>query len=120
MARRLGGLFLVLLLAGCVASPPGPLSRAAAQAWGIGEVWCTEFAFVPAWVADAEGEARRFVGWLEGEPRVTRYAPFVSYIRGGEDYWPDTRPEANPSVFAADGATLTDVGRWYARPTPEW
>lgn len=87
-----------------------------AQAWGVPEVWCTEFAFVPAWNADAAGDARRFVAWLEGERVITRYAPFVSYIRGGEAYWPDTRPEANPSVLTATGE-LTVIGRWYARAT---
>lgn len=87
-----------------------------AAAWGVPEVWCTEFAFVPAWAADAEADARRFVAWAEAEPTVTRYAPFVSHIAGGEWYWPDARPEANPSVFAADGMTLTEIGKWYAKP----
>lgn len=86
-----------------------------ARAWGVREVWCTEFAFLPAWTADAEGEARRFVAWLEGEPLVTRYAPFVSYIdfsAGPPWWWPWAGPD--PSVLTETGE-LTAIGRWYAR-----
>lgn len=86
-----------------------------ARAWGVREAWATEFAFVPAWYVDPESEARRLVAWLEGEPMITRYAPFVSYVEPGVWWWPDTRPEANPSVLEADGVTLTAIGRWYAR-----
>lgn len=91
-----------------------------AAAWGVPEVWCTEFAFVPAWApgGDAAGEAQRWLAWLATQSSVTRYAPFVSHVEGGEWYWPDTRPEANPSVFAADRQTLTATGSWYVRPTP--
>lgn len=85
-----------------------------ALAWGVPEVWCTEFAFVPAYNPRAEEDARRFVAWLEAEPVVARYAPFASYIQGGEWYWPDRRVEANPSIFAVDGVTLTEIGQWYA------
>lgn len=88
-----------------------------ARAWGVREVWATEFAFLPAWTADAEGEARRFVAWLEGEPRVTRYAPFVSYIdfsAGPPWWWPWAGPGTNPSVLTETGE-LSAIGRWYAR-----
>lgn len=86
-----------------------------AQTWNVPEVWCTEFAFLPAWRAQAEQEARRFVDWLEAEPLVTRYAPFANHVAGGEWYWPYTAAGTNPSVFEADGMTLTEIGAWYQK-----
>lgn len=85
-----------------------------AEEWDAAEVWCTEFAFLPAWSADAAGEARGFVAWLEAEPRVTRYAPYVSYETGGTPWWPAIAPGTNPSLFDAAGR-LTEIGLWYAR-----
>lgn len=87
-----------------------------AQAWGVEEVWCTEFAFVPAYSGgDADDEAAEFVTWLEQQPMITRYAPFVAHITCDWS-WPDCRPSANPSLFAADGS-LTEIGNWYAKAT---
>lgn len=84
-----------------------------AEAWGVDEVWCTEFAFVPAYSADAASEAVKFATWLEQQPRITRYAPFVAHITCDWS-WPDCRPSADPSLF--DGAgRLTEIGGWYAR-----
>ena len=68
--------------------------------------------FVPAWATDAEREARVFVAYLEGDPLARRYAPFVAYTERGVWYWPDTRPEADPSLLTADGQ-LTEIGTWY-------
>jgi len=83
--------------------------------WQVpGGYWFTEFAFVPAWAADAEREARAFVAYLEGDPLARRYAPFVAYTERGVWYWPDTRAAADPSLFVGPGSLeLTDVGRWY-------
>lgn len=87
-----------------------------ARTWGVSEVWVTEFAFVPAWAADAEKEAKDFIQMLEAEPLVTRYAPFIAYTEPGVWYWPDRRPEADPSLFAgAQSTALTAIGRWYAK-----
>lgn len=83
-----------------------------AEAWAVPEVWATEFAFVPAWNANAEADARAFMAWLRAQPRITRIAPFVSYLEPGSWYWPDTRPEADPSLLTADGQ-LTEIGTWY-------
>lgn len=83
-----------------------------AEAWGVPEVWATEFAFVPAWNANAEADARAFMAWLRAQPRITHIAPFVSYLEPGIWYWPDTRPEADPSLLTADGQ-LTEIGTWY-------
>ena len=83
--------------------------------WQVpGGYWFTEFAFVPAWAADAEREARAFVAYLEADPLARRYAPFVAYTERGVWYWPDTRAAADPSLFVGPTSTqLTAVGRWY-------
>jgi len=87
-----------------------------AREWGVPEVWVTEFAFLPKWAPDAEGQAREWVAWLEAEPMIKRYAPFTSYIPGGTWSWPHTEPEANPSLFVGTESTeLTEMGRWYQR-----
>ncbi len=86
-----------------------------AYEWGVGEVWVTEFAFMPSHCPDAEGEARRFVAGLEADRLITRYSPYMSFEPGGTRSWPDPRPAANPSLVTADGRTLTPMGSWYAR-----
>lgn len=91
-----------------------------AREWGVPEIWVTEFAFVPAWSQDAEGEARAFMAYLGQRPMVTRVAPFLSYGSGCDEYWPDCRPDANPALLHADLMTPTDIGRWYARPLEHW
>lgn len=90
------------------------------ELWGVPELWVTEFAFVPAWAADPEAEARKFTAYLESEPRVTRYAPFLSHGGGCDPFWPDCRPEADPSLLEADLMTPTVMGGWYAQPAPGW
>lgn len=87
-----------------------------ARAWGVPEIWVTEFAYLPKWAPNAEGQARDFVAWMEAEPLVKRYSPWTAYIKGGEAYWPHTDPAANPSLFAASDSTeLTAMGWWYKR-----
>jgi hypothetical protein len=85
-----------------------------ADEWGSEEVWCTEFAFLPVNGPDAERQARRFVAWLEGEPGVTRYAPYVVHQAVCDQFWPDCRPGADPSLLDAAGG-VTEIGRWYAK-----
>ncbi len=87
-----------------------------ARAWGVGQIWVTEFSYLPKWAPNAEAQTREFVAWLEAEPLVKRYAPWTSYIRGGEPYWPHTDPGTNPSLFTGPTSTeLTAMGRWYKR-----
>jgi hypothetical protein len=45
---------------------------AKARAWGISQVWVTEFAFTDP------NETETFVKWMETEPMITRYAIFVN------------------------------------------
>ena len=100
--------------AGCIAR--GKQFVGLARAWGVPEVWCTEFAFVRAHTANPEREALAFVAWLEAEALITRYAPYGHYVERGAWYWPDTRASADPSLFAGPGSLeLTDVGKWYAQ-----
>lgn len=89
-----------------------------AHEWGVtGGVWVTEFAFIPAWTpagTTAEREARQFVAYLDAEPWVTRYAPFIGWLEPGVWYWPDCNPAANPSLFRGERSLeLTTAGRWY-------
>lgn len=79
------------------------------------EVWVTEFYF------SSETEARRFTAWLDAEPVITRWSPYKSFkdcTQGGDHNW-DCGRGGDPSLLTPDGK-LTDMGRWYARPTPEW
>lgn len=99
---------------GCIAL--GQKFAGWARAWGIREVWVTEFAYLPKWAQNAEAQAREFVAWMESEPLIRRYAPFTAYIEGGGWFWPHTDPASNPSLFVADGSTkLTAMGTWYKR-----
>ena len=81
-----------------------------AQQWGVREVWVTEFFF------SQEAEARKFIAFLESEPLITRWSPYVSFKScvGYDPNW-DCAKGGNPSLFTADGA-LTVMGGWYARP----
>lgn len=96
-----------------------------ADEWDVDEIWVTEFAFLPVY-CDAPVEAQKFTRYLEAEPLVTRYAPYVSYNGDPEDcpwpYWSDCRPGANPSLLQKDLATLTELGKVYAKPPdyPWW
>lgn len=85
-----------------------------ARDWGVHEIWVTEFAFVPAWAADAEKEAKNFIQMLEAEPLVTRYALFTAYTPRGVWYWPDVRECADPSLFIGPTSLVfTEIGKWY-------
>ncbi len=98
--------------AGCIAL--GERFLRLAELWGVPEVWVTEFVFVRAHTADPEREARTFVAWLERQPLIKRYSPFANWSERGSWYWPDTRAEADPSLFTGPTSTLlTEVGGWY-------
>lgn len=87
-----------------------------ARAWGVPEIWVTEFFF-----AD-EREARAFVAYLEAEPMVTRYAPFVSRLDCADalkhGYW-DCEKAGDPSLLDED-SELTRYGAWYAKSVTEF
>lgn len=88
-----------------------------AEAWGVPEVWLTEFAVLPGWSGPGwEYELRTLLAYLEAEPRITRYSPFVGYLDIPHWTWPTSDPLLDPSLFTqAGGLVLTDVGRAYAR-----
>jgi hypothetical protein len=50
-----------------------------AERWGVPQVWVTEFAFSDVWQinypagATWQSEARRFIDWMDAQPRITRY-----------------------------------------------
>jgi hypothetical protein len=97
-----------------------------AQAWGVGEVWVTEFAFLPCWYGGgpageerALAEAGAFVTWLRAQPKVTRWAWFASRIEGTE-WWAERDPACNSALLRAGptqaglaGADLTGFGAWF-------
>lgn len=70
-----------------------------ARAWGIGQVWVTEFAF-----ADPN-EIEAFVKWMEAEPMIARYAIFVNRMDAGQ--WGEF------ALLDNTGA-LTSMGSMYA------
>lgn len=85
-----------------------------ANAWGVPEIWVTEFFFAQ------ESEARAFAAELERRSIVTRWAPYVSYkdcSAGGDWAWDCVRG-GDPSIMQADRVHLTNMGRWYA-PTAQ-
>lgn len=84
-----------------------------ARAWGVPEIWVTEF-----WFSN-ESEGRAWATELERRPLVSRWAPYVVYkpCTGGDPNW-DCARHGNPSMLAADRMTPTQMGLWYARQTP--
>ena len=85
-----------------------------AKEWEIPEVWCTEFSFLKALNVNYIKEIEDFITWLEYEPIITHYSPYVTY--NGECpslWWNDCRTDANPSLFEKDLVTLTELGKLY-------
>jgi hypothetical protein len=86
-----------------------------AEEWGVPEVWCTEYAFLPGWNANWAQETRAWLAWVARTPRLTRHSPFIGYIEIPHWSWPTGDPLLDPSLFTAQGGTvLTDIGRAYA------
>lgn len=98
----------------CIADTQARIAEAKRR--GVGEVWVTEFFF------SEQAEARAFASYLESEPMVTRWSPFVSRLDCADakkyGYW-DCVAGGDPSLLRETGQ-LTAIGAWYARPTPEW
>jgi len=87
---------------------------ALAAQYGIGEVWVTEFAYVPisgegydaavAWMLD-------ITAWMEVQPMITRYAWFELAYTGAEPWaWGTDR---NTSLVDYDTGRLTKLGCAY-------
>ncbi len=58
-----------------------------ATAWGVSEIWVTEFSFSPTSPSSpnqALQEARTFISWMASESKITRYAWFASQVQGNE------------------------------------
>jgi hypothetical protein len=89
---------------------------ALAAAWGVPEVWVTEWTLTPGLdrtLRATLAEIEAFVTWLEAEPRVTRYAPFANRVEcmAGAPYFEFGGPFDAP-LYAPDGR-LTATGRLY-------
>lgn len=60
-----------------------------ANAWGVPEIWVTEFSFAttsPSSPSQSLQEQHTFATWLEGQAQVTRFGWFASRIQGTE-WW---------------------------------
>jgi hypothetical protein len=79
-----------------------------AKAWGIGEVWLTEFAFMSGDGADRTAEAAEVIGWLKSEPLVKRWAWWTNRPCNGEPWCP-----ANATPLVDRDGALTAYGRMY-------
>ncbi|NIV31386.1 MAG: hypothetical protein GWN58_18395, partial [Anaerolineae bacterium] len=100
-----------------VASCQGAVEEIAgyAQAWGIDEVWLTEWEF---WGEGSVERLLEFVAWLEAHPLVTRYAWFPGTLTGDEAWLEAVPPTVRQryidcQLIMPDG-TLTQYGRAYA------
>lgn len=98
-----------------------------AKEWGTKEVWVTEFGFYHIWETSvfkypsAEAEAKKFIAYLEAEPMVTRYAPFVSTQGNPADchevwwWFPRECSEDSSLIQWNDYNKLTEYGLWYSK-----
>ncbi len=60
-----------------------------ANAWGVSEVWVTEFSFSPTSPSSPSGalqEQQTFINWMISQPKIKRYAWFASRINGNEPW----------------------------------
>lgn len=60
-----------------------------ANAWGISEIWVTEFSFSPTPPSSPEGalqQQKEFTDWMVSQPMIKRYAWFASRINGNEPW----------------------------------
>ena len=89
---------------------------ALARAWGVPEVWVTEWTLshgATRSVNDTAIELRAFVDWLEAEPMITRYAPFTNRVEcmAFAPYFQFDGPFDAP-MYAVNGR-MTYLGRTY-------
>lgn len=60
-----------------------------ANAWGVPEVWVTEFSFSPTDPSSPSGalqEQQTFINWMVNDPKIKRHAWFASRINGNEPW----------------------------------
>lgn len=60
-----------------------------ANAWGVAEIWVSEFSFSPASPSSPSQslrEAQTYINWMTNEAKVTRYAWFASKVQGTESW----------------------------------
>jgi hypothetical protein len=84
------------------------------QAWGVPEIWITEFAALPCRYANQDAalaDAEVFINWTATQPRITRLAWFAELIYGHE---PWSFATCNPSLFNAS-LQQTAFGSLYQR-----
>lgn len=84
-----------------------------ATAWGVSEVWVTEFSFSPtspSSPSQALQEANTYITWLQNQSMVTRYAWFASKIQGTE-WW--SLPSFYTPIADWNSGTLTAFGNMY-------
>jgi hypothetical protein len=87
-----------------------------AKEWNVPEVWCTEFAFLSVKKITYKESISRFISWLESEPMITHYSPYVASNGVCPSwYWQDCRVGADPSLFEVDLQTLTELGKLYQK-----
>lgn len=79
-----------------------------AHAWGIGEVWVTEWEMLSA------ERAQAFGAWLAANPGVTRQAVYVARQDCGNGTYNCNL--GDPSLVQADGCSLTEAGWWHSQP----
>ncbi len=84
-----------------------------AKAWGVPEVWVTEFPISPASPNNLNQSlqgGQAFLNWMESDPMITRYEWFASRIKGTEP-WASSYFDT-PLVDWNSGA-LTAFGQMY-------
>lgn len=83
--------------------------RGWALAWGVKELWVTEF------YLRFEDQAKAFIAWMEADPMITRYSPFVGWMDCTDRRFWHCDEVGDPSLLTKDMTGLTTLGRWYAK-----
>jgi hypothetical protein len=84
-----------------------------ANSWGVPEVWVTEFSLSPTSPSSPNQslqEARTYINWMEGEPRITHMAWFASKIQGTEAW---SSPYFITPLVDWNSGSLTVFGSMY-------
>lgn len=89
-----------------------------AQAWGIPEVWITEWAIpvcINGSLSSSLLESQKIIEYFESESLITRYAWFIDYQ--DPNAWWYASPECDTSLLTGRGAedSLTEYGDWFVQ-----
>lgn len=89
-----------------------------ASAWGVGEVWVTEFGLARG---DPGGQEVAFLDWLQTEPMITRYSWYSSRINVAQGIAQGWYGSDWADMSLVDWATrmLTGFGEVYVRYAPK-